>query len=147
MRFKKFGKLPGKPSALIRLALHDLALVERSKKYRVDMGSWHMPWGQFDEKCAVCFAGSVMVKTLKCPIDKFFSAGSFANESAAFQALNHFRSGFLCGAFSLLGLRDLGGPMPKSLPDQMSVGAYETNPRLWRQQMRNVVKVLEKAGY
>ena len=43
MRFKKFGKLPGKPSALIRLALHDLALVERSKKYRVDMGSWHMP--------------------------------------------------------------------------------------------------------
>ena len=46
-----------RPSKLIRIGLKDLAKVERSKTLKVDMGVWV-------SDCAVCFAGSVMVKSL-----------------------------------------------------------------------------------
>lgn len=69
-------KLPNKPSELIRLAVKDLVLVENDKRYSVNMHEWHTPWfvdNDYDIDyeseesviiCSVCFAGSVMAKTL-----------------------------------------------------------------------------------
>lgn len=36
-------KLPNNPSDLIMLALKDLVLIEKNKKYTVNMGAWHTP--------------------------------------------------------------------------------------------------------
>lgn len=74
-------RLPKKPSALILLALDDLAKAERSPRYRVDMGTYHggsenLP--QYDPAtckvtrpkaapCVVCLAGSVMAFSLNVP--------------------------------------------------------------------------------
>ncbi len=56
--------LPDKPSALLRLALDDLKLVEGDDRYCVAMLTWHQP---FDGICHVCLAGAVLAKT--CEID------------------------------------------------------------------------------
>lgn len=58
---KKQEKLPDKASDLLTLALNDLAKVERSPRYVVNMHIWHAPNGA----CSVCFAGAVMAQTLE----------------------------------------------------------------------------------
>lgn len=66
MNTTKEVQLPTVPSQLLRLALDDLRKVERSKRYAVDMGSWHEP-NQYDDKdnrvCAVCFTGALLKST------------------------------------------------------------------------------------
>lgn len=92
MKFKKFGKLPGKPSELLALAMKDLAKVERSKKYIVKMGVWHAPlWDENKSVCAVCLAGSVMAKTLNVPITTYTDPAG--KEERALEALDYFRCG------------------------------------------------------
>jgi hypothetical protein len=60
--FPKIGKLPSKPSALITIALLDLAAAEKAKQV-IDMNIWCDVKLQ-NKKCSVCFAGAVMVGTL-----------------------------------------------------------------------------------
>lgn len=58
--------LPRKLSETIRVALTDLASVERSPRFIVDMGTWFQRSDPEDRQtpCEVCFAGSVMARTL-----------------------------------------------------------------------------------
>ncbi len=69
VKFRKFGKLPGKPSQLIRIAMTDLAKAEKAK-LKIDMGDWvtlqyKKPKNKPAVKvCTVCLAGSVMMNTL-----------------------------------------------------------------------------------
>ncbi len=67
----KANKLPDKMSSLIITALTDLEWVENSSRYKVDMGEWHTPpnsqlpyTSPHKTKCTVCFAGSVIAKSL-----------------------------------------------------------------------------------
>lgn len=53
--------LPDKLSALLRLAVHDARLVAKDPRYELDMDVWHSVHGN---KCAVCMAGAVMVRSL-----------------------------------------------------------------------------------
>ena len=64
------SKLPNKPSAMIRLALHDVAAVLKAKKAKINMNYWMVqdlpkkPGGKAG-RCEVCFGGAVMMQTLK----------------------------------------------------------------------------------
>lgn len=63
---KKNVKLPNTLSALIRLGLKDLAVVEADPRYKISMSdAWHVPKRnrfdlECDQVCAVCFAGAVI---------------------------------------------------------------------------------------
>lgn len=87
----KAPKLPDKPSALIRLALRDLAKVERSKNYRVHMSTWHDGTGGV---CAVCLAGAVMAKSLNCNRAEYLLPSNLPYPlNSKLGALNFFRIG------------------------------------------------------
>jgi hypothetical protein len=57
--------LPRKLSETLRVALEDLAFAENSSRFIVDMGCWFQRFYRDKQApCEVCFAGSVMARTL-----------------------------------------------------------------------------------
>ena len=54
--------LPEYPSELLKLALNDIAVVKKSKRYRINTNVWHSP---NVVTCSVCLAGAVLANTLK----------------------------------------------------------------------------------
>jgi len=83
------ANLPDKLSDVIMIALEDLRKVERSKKYKIDMGLWHEPNGA----CSVCFAGALISQTEGATPDKYIEPDNFEDEDERkFYALDHLRS-------------------------------------------------------
>lgn len=132
--------LPNKLSALMRLALADLAKVENSKKYRVDMGEWHTA-AEADRPCTVCFAGAVMAKTLQVPHMQSCSPGEMKQHTRKLMALNSVRTGEVRMALYMIGV-----PEVKRTVLERRVCPYEDDPVLWRQAMRQIIKELEEHG-
>jgi hypothetical protein len=95
-------KLPEKMSDLIDVALEDLAKVEASEKYIVEMGTWHEP-GEPMEACEVCFAGGVMAMSLNADPEDLLSPDDFKLDIAnKLSALNELRMGDTqCAALEL----------------------------------------------
>ena len=144
----KKTKLPRKMSALIRLALADLAKVERQPKvYTVDMGRWHEPYQQLTsgaEKCAVCFAGAVMAGTLGLkPTDDYATAKLGDGNEEAIRALDALRQGDVSTAADELGLsrsRSVDG-FDRHIPN------YTPRTRLkFRREMFRLARDLERGG-
>lgn len=139
VQFRNWGKLPGRPSELIRLALKDLQFVERSRKYKVDMKKWHEKVKR--GKCSVCLTGAVMAKSLGCNPTMTVSPADFRNEWPALKALNYFRMGLVNNGLCLL--------IEQQLPTEFHryITPYETDPKAFRRQMLKLAKDLEKEGY
>jgi len=126
-----------KPSKLIRLALNDLAKVERSKSYSIYMGAWHTPIGP---NCAVCLAGAVMAKTLETPISNEVGPLSFdVRTRYALEAIDDFRCGSVADGLETLGLDDAG------VLDR-PITPYSRNRARFKTDMRKLVKELEAEG-
>lgn len=85
---------PKKLSEAIHLALHDLELVEFDPNYLVDMGNWHRR-SLDGTKCIVCFAGSIMAKSLEADPKKDIWFDSFGSKrwERVFLALDKVRTG------------------------------------------------------
>ncbi len=161
-KFKKQGKLPGRPSELIRVALGDLKKVERQKKkFKIDMDTWVKPNG----KCSVCMAGSVMVGTLKMDIESAkrgvveqerddeysesfspetgFLPAFFDRERKALEAINCFRTGDLSYGFAKIDIK-----WPAQFVTNIDVPAYSPrNPKKFHAAMNELADKLEEAGY
>lgn len=138
-------KLPNKPSELIRVALDDLRKVERSPLYRVDMGEYHTPNG----KCAVCFAGAVMAKSLGTPPSQMAWPETFGAATAKkLEALNALRTGWVESALDELDLKAWNGPMPEGVKSDYRIPAYgKRNRNKFHAAMRKLAKTLERAGF
>ena len=77
-------KLPEKLSDCIDVALKDLELVVGDPRYIVDFEKWHVPDStQFNTQCTVCFAGSVMAKSLGIDPAKDMVPSDFNDHSNA----------------------------------------------------------------
>lgn len=139
---KKVVRLPHKMSALIMLALGDLMKVERSKKYTINMGIWHEPDWHQSAPCSVCFAGSVMAKTLDTPLDDSRFPEHFSgHNSAALYALNALRSGSVDSAAAHLGKSER-----RYAHFCRFITHYSASPKLFRADMRRLAHDLAKAG-
>lgn len=100
------SQLPDKPSSLILVALADLAKVEKSRKYQVDMGIWHEPGSiARGNRCQVCLAGAVMARSLGADPKASFDPSSFPLESDKLSALDCFRTGAIRAGLACFGLR------------------------------------------
>jgi len=60
------NKLPDKYSDLIELAIKDIQLCKKDKRYKIDMSLWHF-YNPAQRVCFVCLSGSMLAKTLECP--------------------------------------------------------------------------------
>lgn len=135
-------KLPDKPSKLIEIALADLAKVEKSKKYKVDMTWYHAGSGIIGPECAVCFAGAVMAKTLHATITEDIIPDDYDEDTAQkLRAINRFRQGDLASAY-----RALERKMPFGLSHQIQVTSYEDNPAKFKREMAELAKTLKRLG-
>lgn len=161
---KTKGKLPNKPSALIRLAIADLTAAEKSKKYAINMWDWHIARGDFDEAvdgnhkkvlgtaCAVCFAGSVMALTLKASPAKNKEPEEFdLATTSKLYALNCFRIGNIHEGFQEMGL-DLPTQADDwkrvvNIPETVGIVDYESDPPQFKKDMRELAAKLERAGF
>lgn len=63
MTKKEFSRIR-QPSALLRLALDDLTIVENDSRYQVNMGHFHLYQPKGDV-CFVCLAGAILAVSLK----------------------------------------------------------------------------------
>lgn len=87
-------KPPEKLYQAILIALKDLEAVEKDYRYNVNMNlTYHSPTS-FGLKCNVCFAGSIMAKTLDCPINEVVHPSYFKDQkwNHTFKALDSIRS-------------------------------------------------------
>lgn len=145
--------LPRKLSDLILLALDDLAKVERSKKYQVNMGTWHDP--NFDDQsqypCQVCFAGAVIAKTLRTEPNREATPEDFPPPTSnRLLALDALRSGNLYAALLNMGLPFLKAGVVADaaeslrLMDQLT--PYEFDRRGFKRSMRKVAAFLQERG-
>jgi hypothetical protein len=101
--------LPDLPSALIVVALADLAKVEADPRYAVNMSWWHRPKDK-SRRCVVCLAGAVMAKTLGSDPTKYLAPYSFDRDVAQkLNALDAFRVG---GESVFLGLATMSSIVP-----------------------------------
>lgn len=134
--------LPDLPSDLIDLALNDLARVERSACYRVDMSSWHEPLGEGSKKvCHACFAGAVMAKTLDAPIDQHRYPDEFGADRGKLSALDSLRQGDVLGA-----MKEMERPAPPAYLEEFDIPEYSQNCRAFKLAMRKMARALRKAG-
>lgn len=132
-------QLPDKPSELIRLALKDLALVEKDDRYKVDMNVYHclMSW---TGKCAVCFAGSIQAKSLNASVFIDTRPSTFDIDTREkLYALDRFRLGFIS-----YGLRFMDIPFDKHI--RVPVTPYETSPAKFKRDMIKIAKTFEGLG-
>lgn len=137
------ARLPNKPSALIRAALRDLELVEKNKKYHVDMYVWHIAPYLRRKHCPVCFAGSVMAMSLNVGIKEESDPGDFPEKTEnKLQALNMFRVGFIRQGLKYLDLKPPRGKAFKDFP----VVTYEEQPLEFKRQMRELADKLATKG-
>lgn len=133
-------------SQLIYLALNDLDAIEKQPTaYEVNMNVWHSDAG-FNEKCTVCFAGSIMANTLKISRNKDIWSGrdlakatEFCDDwKHRFGALNAIRSGDIVTAgrewspFSII-------------EHNRTIVSYHVDPMTFKKQMLKLAKDYERA--
>ncbi len=136
---KKFGRLPGIPSTLLKLAISDFEKALEAG-YTVDMGYWV---SQKEGSCSVCLAGSVMVGRLA--IDPAYVgalSAALPQEYCALLAIDHLRVGEIAEAFSNLDL-----DLPMNMIRRVVVVDYKDNPKKFKSQMKALATALDKEGY
>ena len=127
------------PSKLIRIALEDLTWVEKNEKYEINMGVWHTPFTK--SKCAVCFAGAVMARSLGADINKSLSGSEFKS-THQFDALECLRNGNVQSAFNFLNYDD---KEPRKYDRQIT--SYHTNKLQFKKDMDKLADDLEQDGF
>lgn len=148
---EKIPKLPRELSELIKVALHDLELVEKDKRYRVHMNTWHA-YSTIIDQCLVCFAGSVLAKTCKAPIRKFIALGgetSFHPLIAyKLYALDDVRLGLVGTALEKIGhaLSDEDWKLFDFMREDEHWVDYSVDPEGFKLNMITLIGVLESEG-
>lgn len=141
-------------SAVIRVALDDLAKVEADPRYEVDMGVWH------DDitpgRCHVCLAGAVMAGTMGIPPTQEVTTPEdaialYARDemsdavshriNARLHALNLVRGAHISAALDFWF--DIVPPKGAEWP---TVTPYDVDPAAFRRDLLKVAAALEERG-
>ena len=132
-------KLPEKLSDCIDVALKDLELVVGDPRYTVDFGEWHEPVeSQFRKPCAVCFAGSVMAKSLGIdPAKKMIPSDFDDHSKIRLKAIDYIRHGRLSSALRYLRIES----------DFPNMQVNQDDYSEFKKDIKAIAEVLRKHGY
>jgi hypothetical protein len=123
--------LPDLPSTLLELAMKDLAIVEQSPQYRVDMTVFHRPERGL---CSVCLAGAVLTRYLTPKDFCSHPEGMFDKDTACkLMAIDLMRTGHVRAA-----VRHMGHSAPGTLHNRPVV-QYDYDPEQFRADMAQMV--------
>jgi hypothetical protein len=130
MKLKQTGKLAShlEPWTLIRDAIADLKLQEKTKGVVIDMTKWHLPvkkHGLIRSKtvCYQCLAGSTVSR--RCCIDisdHIWPHDLPFDVQQKMHALNMFRLGYVGEALHILGLG-----LPRYMNETITIPSYREN--------------------
>ena len=146
------SKLPGQPSALIRVALADLQKCIADPIYKIDMKTWHKPVDS-GKHCSVCLAGSVLAQTLNVlPGESIPTQGPFAwrffSDNKKLLALNYFRIGAFFEGLILMGVPHPYNDAALDEVRHLPVVEYDKeHPELFFSAMNKTADALERCGY
>lgn len=115
------GKLPLKPSELLRLAAEDVRKVINNPKLTVNMDDWARSPDSETQACTVCLAGAVMIGTLDATISCGLRPTDFGGDCDALLALDAAR----CGQWYIF--------VDKLNDARMEAGIPLLTSRLWRE--------------
>lgn len=156
------NRLPELPSDLIRVALRDLAKVEKSDYYRVLMHSWHTPRYQSDYTplypiCHVCLAGAVLAGSCGVPRHIRTDPSDFDRYTRRrLFALDSFRVGDI---YAGCGWLRVATKFEKAVTDKFikvddrkrfmfrAHSMYDNDPALWRTEMLLAARDLKSVGF
>lgn len=148
----KNNQLPNKLSECIKVALHDLELCKNDDRYVINFKKWHdttnISPGQFNTnifKCSVCFAGSVMAKTLQADIKTTCIPSDFSYEDQIrLNALDDIRQGYVKSALYIMGIGlNLFGP---SIENIENIDVNENNYDEFVRDMHKIITMLEESN-
>lgn len=145
--------LPRKPSKLLRIALADLVKVERSKKYVIDMGTYHTPISEWDMEigrhCAVCLAGSIMARTLGSdPKDRIIPSDFGETTARKLYAVSDLQFGNIHGG--LIHLNYATSTINRIIDqvgEERNMPGYLADPVAYKNAVRNLANDFEAAGF
>ncbi len=141
-------KLPDVPSKLLNAAVDDLEAVERSKRFAVNMANFVYEAGG---PCEVCLGGAALVCSLDVKRDVYGKPSLYAYPDSARQkaiALDYFRQGEIESALGELGYsEDDIDSVTEKLGCHFDVCYYDTNPTLFKAQMRSLARQLKAVGH
>lgn len=137
---KPTPRLPDKIHLLIDVALNDLSKVRRSKRYEIDMGSWHRGG---EKVCTVCLAGAVMAKTFRVdPTMQIVDPDEIdihPDDQRKLHALDFLRGGDIYGALDIMRIKH-----PKFIPDEVDIMSYYDDPAMFMREMREMQQFFRK---
>lgn len=148
---EEFAKAP--LSAVIRVALEDLARVEADPRYEVNMGVWHDNFGH--GRCHVCLAGAVIAGTMGVPPTQKISA---PEDAVSLYTRKEMSEAVADGvqtrltALDFVRIGDIGYALiwadqrpPKDI-EWPPVTPYEDDPAAFRRDLLAVAAALEERG-
>jgi hypothetical protein len=148
-------KLPLLPSALIRVALEDLAKCEaQPDKFKVEMNWWYKPPCNEGDVCHVCMAGAVIANRFLDDVRPSVILNRYEvipglndlpetsiTDLKALIALNDFRVGGLAAGLSRLGIEK-----PADFPHFIGITDYGIDPVAFRAELGALATMLEGVG-
>lgn len=139
-------QLPNKMSDLIEVALEDLTKVEADQRYRVRMNDWHVPPHSGETRCAVCFAGAVMAKSLDAAIASESFPDDYEEDTGRkLSALDQVRVGWVSEALRIMH-EDADEYHAHEELNDFRVVSYAEDPARWREDMVAIVARLREEG-
>lgn len=142
MKLKQTGKLAPitKPWQLIRDAVNDLVLQEKTACVRVNMGYYHIPLGQ---QCSQCLAGCSISRRLNISTTLSVSPSLLPRKyRSRLFALDWFRRGEIRAAYAELNLQ---WPSERQIPLHVYVPSYLSDPSGFKASLRYIARSLERA--
>jgi len=132
-------ELPDKLSDLILVALEDLERAEASSRYKVTMGTWHLP-GR--DRCGVCLAGSVMAFSLGADPGAPTLPRDYPRcIDSKLYALNMVRGGEISAALETIDQEGRAHYFPHE-----NMVIYSDSPENFKAQLRSVARRLAAEG-
>jgi len=127
------------PWTLIRDAIKDLELQEKQEGVKIEMNSWHDPYG--GGACHQCLAGSVMARRLGVDTGAVAFPDNFPDDVRdRLRALEELRCGAIGDAYVYLGLEH-----PDTLPRDTCIPSYRDDPDDFKESMLALADQLEAA--
>jgi len=137
------AKFPDKYSDLIELAIKDIQLCKKDKRYEIDMTEWHT-YSLFTDICSVCLVGSVLAKTLGA--DRVTEI-PWRDYPKILHDKIHFLNELKYGNIHIGDIPTLSVKLDKLLTD-LSLNPIETYPtQIQFKTLIAIAKELHKAGY